>query len=452
MLKKNTITFFVVFLLTFGKFVSAQNNFSKSFVIRSLDSALVEKTVKKVLFRQACQGYPFCRFSVDSLRKNKHFGFSVYGTLNTSNKVIIKNIYCIGERKMSQNYIADITGIKSGGSYNEKKVKNLNKVLSADPLLEVIKESSTEFFQDGADLFLYINALKINDIRAMASLNYDEVGRKYYIVGSAEMNLKNNFLKGEELYFSWAGYNRNSQDLELNVRIPAVFKTPATPDISVFFTKTDSLCLNVRMLPKVFFRTGSFVETGIFADFRKIIPSSKDNFLNITDSKTMLFGVETLIKNGGFTLKNSFSFGERNKKNIAEVFLAVKHEKTFFNNFFYVLKAEAKAVITKEEVFYYEKYPLGGIGSIRGFEKNQFYAGRYISVDSDLGYKFWKNFAAAVFYDVCFHELENSGLGPSFRLSNSSYELNFAYAIPFYEKKMQPLRAAKFHIFITLKI
>ena len=452
MLKKNTITLFVIFLLMLSKLLFAQNNVPKNFVIKKLDSVVMEKKVTKMLFRQACQGYPFCRFSVDSLRKNKHTGFNVYGVINPCNKVIIKNIYSIGEKKISPNYIAYIIGIKSGDYYNEKKVKNINKILSADPLLEVIKESGKEFFQDGADLFLYINALKINTIRAMASLNYDEKDEKYYIVGSAEVNLKNNFLKGEELYFSWAGYNRNSQNLDLNIRIPAVFKTYATPDISVFFSKIDTLCLNIRMLPKIFFRTSSFVEVGVFADFRKIIPSSKENLLGITDTKTQLFGVETVMKGGDFTLKNAFSFGSRNKKTLSEAFCAFKVHQKFFSNFFYDFYFEARSVMTKTKIFYYEQYPLGGPGSIRGFERNQFYADRYALVNNDLGYTLWKKNAVVIFYDFCFHDEKNSGLGTAFRLSNSSYELNFAYAVPFYEGKMQPLKAAKFHIFITLKI
>ena len=452
MLKKITISLFFILYLTVAEKVTGQNLFYKNFAVKSLDSVKFEKTVEKIIFKKACLGYPFCRFSADSVIKKGGKKLGVYYILDFKEQVFIKNIYVAGKRKPSKEYIYNLTGIKPGGKYNEKKIRNLGKILSFDPLLEVIKESGTEFFKDGADLFLYVNALKTNRLKAAAALNYDEISQKYCLLGNAETELKNNFLKGEEISFSWTGYNRKSQTLDFCLKIPAVFKSPVTQKLSLSLIKTDTLCLNVRCVPQFFFKTGSFVETGIFADFRKIIPSSKDNFLNITDSKTMLFGVETLIKNGGFTLKNSFSFGERNKKNIAEVFAEVKHEKNFFNNFFYVLKAVAKAMMTKEDVNFYEKYPLGGLQSIRGYDKNQFYAGRYVLINSDLGYNIGKNCAFSVFYDICFHNEKNSGFGPSFRLSNSSYEINFAYAIPCYDKKIQTLRAAKFHIFITLKI
>ena len=452
MLKKIIFSlFFILSLRSSGK-VSAQNFFCKNFAFKSLDSTIIEKQVKKLLFKQALSGYPFCRFSADSVIQKNKKKLCIYYTLNPQNKVFIKNIFFVGEKKMSPEYIYNRLGIFPGDVYNEKKIKNSILILALDPIIEVLKEPSVEFFPDGADLFLYVNALKINRLKAEAVLNYDEILGKYYLLGNAETLLKNNFHKGEEISFSWTGYNKESQEMKFSLNIPTIFKSPVTTDVFLSLIKTDSLCLNIKCLPKILFKTGSFVETGIFADFRKIIPSSKDNAFNITDTKTRLFGIETIVKQGGFVITNSFSCGQRNKQTISEVFSAVKTEKKLFSNFFYALSVEAKAMITKQEINFYEQYPLGGLQSIRGFEKNQFYAKRYFLINSDLGYYVGKNCAFTVFYDFCFHEEKNSGLGPSFRLSNSSYELNFAYAIPFYGEKMQTLRAAKFHIFITLKI
>jgi outer membrane protein assembly factor BamA len=446
MLKKILITFFA-FLLTLLQ-VPAQTveNPSKTVVFKMLSKAHIEKKIDRVLLKYASEGYAFCRISLDSLSER-----FVFCTLSPGEKTKMKNIYFIGENKISPDYIYNSLGLKPGDFFDEKKIRNSDAVLSANPLFEVFKKSETEFFDDGADLFLYFNTLKNNTLRAFVSLGYDDRSGRYYPCGNAEAALNNNFSRGEEMYFSWTGYGRKSQDLVLNLRFPFFFKSPVSAAFSLNLNKSDSLCLRTSVSPRISCKTGSFFETFFLADFRRIIPSSKENNIEIRDVKTQLFGVESVFKNVFCVFKGGFSAGGREKKPMTEFYGVFSCKKFLGNVFYFSTLFEAKAMLTREIVSEYEKYPLGGAGSLRGFEKNQFYASRYILMNSEFGYKAGKSLSCFAFYDLCFHGAENSALGPGIQFENPRSVLSFVYAVPFYEKKMQPFRYSKFHIFITLK-
>ena len=121
MLKKITISLFFILYLTVAEKVTGQNLFYKNFAVKSLDSVKFEKTVEKIIFKKACLGYPFCRFSADSVIKKGGKKLGVYYILDLQEQVFIKNIYVAGKRKPSKEYIYNLTGINPAENTTKKK-------------------------------------------------------------------------------------------------------------------------------------------------------------------------------------------------------------------------------------------------------------------------------------------------------------------------------------------
>ena len=467
MLKKNIITFFFTLFVLTPLWSTSQNIKLKTYCIRestdsffinkkyifpkNLDSISFEKINKKILLKYSSLGYPFCRIKNDSIIENSN-NYQIFSTLDLNKKFFIKNIYFIGKNKISKHFIYNLISIAPKDFYNEKKVSNIFNVLSTENLIKVIKMPEKEFFSSYADLYLYFNTIKTNNINALAMLCYDQTDHKYYLKGQAGITLKNNFSHAEEINFSWFGFNKQSQQLDLEINLPFIFKTKTSFATNANLTKTGSKDLNIRFSPKILIKHGLYFYSGFLADFRRITTSNLELSNDFLSAKTFLLGIENIFKQKNICITNSFSTGNREKETISELCLTIKGKQNIFEGkIFLNYLFQAKNLISNQNLYYYEKYPLGGPGQLRGFNKNQFYAQRYVLINSELVYELSDLFSILVFNDICKIDQLYSGLGPGIRITKGQSEINFNYALEIFDKKIQPLKYAKAHIFIILK-
>ena len=477
MLKKNLIVVYLTLFSVLNLFAqnpvfrlqnyflrtdSIKNYYHKRFLFKKLDTLAIERINQKILLKTSSSGFPFCEISNDSLCIKK-FKISLYNTLKFGNKVFIKNIFLVGDCKISPYYIYNLTDLKPSGLYSEKKINLSDKVLSASEFFSVTKKIQAEFYDGSqADVYFFLKSLRANSVNALASVLYDELSESYYLNGEAFLILRNNFSKGEKFSFNWTGYGKNSQKADLDFFFPFIFRTKTSVAFNADLNKADSSCINLRFSPKISFMIFSGFNISLVAAFKKLSPSQDldENF----SSESSLYGFEVSSEKGFQKFSFSLLAGKRNfqltKSNVVELSANFSKTLSFFSNFDYEFSVSAKNLINNQKTDIHENYMLGGAKSLRGFSENSIYAARYLLSNNTLWLKPGGRFSVFVFYDCAFYESETliqrfkdfpMGFGTGFGVKKSRANTVFSWALPIENGKILPLRLSKIHISIMLE-
>ena len=430
----------------------------KSMHGRMYDSSVVAGICRERVMKGACRGFPFATATVDSAVVIPGRGVvDVFCHYSPMNRYLVDNIYVIGDARLARHYIYNVTGIFPGEIYRENRVMAASRRIADDGVAEVAHGTEVEFHPEGADVYLYLKRHRQNSLHAGLVLNRDDVDGKYFVTGDALADLRNNFGHGERFYLAWNGYARRSQMLDFQYHWPYVFQWPVTPGLSLSMDKTDSLCLSLRMKAGVSVPvTPDFGLTAV-ADLRRLTSSSD----YVGESTTRLFGV-------GFSYR--WIYGDDGRlKATAEIlggtrenggesgavadFTAVVESVVPLGS---VLRIESLAgagrIYGGGGVDVHECHPIGGAGSLRGFERNEIRATAYVTACNTVRLMLSDAFSVQMFYDQAFYKCEASGLGlkdyPSgvgfgIGLRKNAVNLDIGWAIGSEHGKMRPMNNLK---------
>lgn len=476
MLKKNVFVLIIFMLVHVAASLSAQNLklknyciysdgekniFRKSFIFKKLDTCLIQKLNSKVLFSFADAGYPFCRIVNDSvIISNKNI--NIKSRLILGKKIQVGKILLVGKPKISQQYIENAIGISPGDIYCERKVLNINKNFSHCSFLVADKPAAVEFHPDDADIYIYLKNRRCNTASAIASVNYDDTNNRYYLSGNANLGLVNNFGKGDKFSLAWLGYGRESQQLDISASLPFCFGTRMSPELSAGLIKSDSLCLNTRLDPKVSFLASQSLSVAVLASFRQLVAS--DDGLGVESSKSQLYGAELVARNALGSASFSAMIGSRSldsgRSPLAELSASLSQDINLSAWLVYEARGKAASLLSAQPADKHEGYKIGGYSSIRGFADNSIMCSRYLLLRNTL--RFWAGdvFCLTAFYDAAAYRLDApketfcdtpQAFGLGFGIKIAQVNLDFSYAVPREFGRTKPLRDSQTHFSMILE-
>lgn len=425
------------------------------FSVQNLDSLI--QTVNQ---KFAAKGYPFVEVKIHPL------GFKDgEAQIELETKLFsirtIDGVQVQGYEKLSKGYIRHGLGIKKGVIYNESDLIKISDRMSYNPLIEEIRPAQTLFNTDSTTIYLYVEKVKSNLFDGILGFGNDESG-DFRLNGNVKIELNNNFNSMERIRLNWISTADKSTSLDVNVRIPYLFKSALGTQTQLNVYRKDSVFVNTKLNQQIFYHLNFNSNVGLnlsyenssfvleehpelallYDDFSKVGYGLNYEWIQPTqnrllEGKTNVFLIaKTLNRKKQFVDETDFEITEE-KTQQYEIGLSAFHLFKIHPQHYIKARVEGYGLFgDKTYLSLNELYRIGGFNSIRGFNEESLLASTYGI--SSLEYRFMPNegFYISAFADYGFLQNETTdvnqnllGAGVGFSFLTQLGIFNLSYAV-----------------------
>ena len=427
-------------------------------------------------------GYPFAaiRLANISLSDGEVAGSLDYraGPFITFGHLVLND-----SSKVKPEFLAAYLGVKPGTPYQQKRVDNIENIISELPYLGLESAVQTSFQNEAADIYLEIAERPSNQVDGVVSFlpNEGKEG-KLLLTGEANLLLNNLFHTGKSLALQWQRLQILSQELTASYAHPNLFKSPIDVSLHFDFLKQDTLFVNRDFRAELSFRKNAYTKIGVFTNLRasrllgtQAAPPTSAFSQEYADFNLNSYGVRyswkklnhQLFPTQGIAVDIESSVGNKKLRNnplpdntqlsrqswqyaltgaLQQYHLVGKH---------WVLHHRLQGgIVRNQNLFATDLWRVGGLQSLRGFNEKFFFAESYALSNLELRLLFdeqqKEHSYLFLFFDQGFIASETyadypSGIGAGISLVTKTGIFNLAYALG--RAKVQPmeLSASKIH-------
>jgi outer membrane protein assembly factor BamA len=213
---------------------------SRSFLKNPVNFSELARFKEKILRYYENNGYPFAAIRLDSpVITNSH----VTARLKLSRGPLyhIDSIRVNGKVNISNHFLQQYLGIPNGANFQAEKIDDIGRKLSALPYLQEVQPADVQLLGTGSVLNLYLQPRKSSQINFLIGFfPENSQTNKLQLTGDVNINLKNNFGKGESILLNWQQLQVKSPRLNISFRQPYVFKSAFGADLNFSLFKKDS--------------------------------------------------------------------------------------------------------------------------------------------------------------------------------------------------------------------
>jgi outer membrane protein assembly factor BamA len=424
------------------------------FPVKNLDSLI--QTVNQIY---AAKGYPFTEIKIQPMGFREGEAQVALG-MNLFAARRIDGVKVEGYEKLSKGYIRHALGLKKGKIYNEDELKKISEKMAYTTLIEEIRSPQTLFNTDSTTIYLYVKKVKSNVFDGVLGFGNNQEG-KFQLNGNVKVELNNNFNGMERIRLNWIATPDKSSTLDMEVRVPYLFKSAVGTQTNFNMYRKDSVFVNTKIEERIFYQITANSNIGLNLSYENsnfVLDDHPELALMYDDYNKSGYGLSyeliQPISNPLLEGKSRIYFiGKtltRKNKDFDEITQTYSETKTdqyelgirAFHLFRLHPRHYVKAQIEGFGLFgshdFYaqnELYRIGGFGSIRGFNEESISASTY-GITS-LEYRFVPNdgFYVAAFGDYGFIENKSAeisenllgvGMGISFLTQLGVFNLSYA--------------------------
>jgi len=401
------------------------------------------ETVKDKILQQ-CEntGYPFAAVRLDSFGQNgKAFTAKIY--LEKHDIIRYDTIHILGKSHIKKPFLRSYLGLKPGKPYNEATVKRITLRLAELQFIQVIQPRTVEFLSDKAKVNVFIKDKKASQFDAILGLLPGSSGQKVLITGDATIHLLSPFGYGEDLYLRWQKLQPKTQTLDVKVSYPYLLGLPLGLSAKFNLYKADTSYVDIngdyglqyQLIGSDYLRASLKQKITIVTNVdttyiiqNRALPPNIDILSN--DFAIEYFTQRLDYRNNptsGYTLTVNGSAGIRTIKknnNITQLYDEVGGK--YFSYLYDSIKLktfEFKLGLTVEkywrlaarhtiktnfdgryffapDIFQNEKYRLGGISSLRGFDDQSIFTPYYAMGNVEYRFLLSKNSFFGAFFNA----------------------------------------------------
>lgn len=452
---------------------------------RPMSSSNVEDLFGKVIDYYENNGYPFASIQFDSVRvKNQKIEAQL--KIDKSVEITIDTVIITGTAKISNRYLSNYLGIKSGDLYNEKLIRDIPIRIKELAFTDEYRTAEVEFGIEvnSTKLYVYVNHKKANDFNGIIGFMPDENTGELLITGDIELKLQNAIGKGEVVDVSWKKLQTQTQDLKARIQYPFLFDTPIGVDASLHIYRRDTTfsTLTTDLGIQYIFRGGDYVkvfweqeQSNLISTFDLDIATELPEYADVVINS---FGFGSKIEEldyrlnptRGFDIVGQVGFGNkeiRQNPSINPVLydsLALKSTRTkgqvtaryfipFFNRHTFMIGNQS-GILVNDNLFTNELFRIGGLKTLRGFDEESIFASSYSIFTLEYRFILEENSYFSVFYDQGWYENQSSttfitdtpfgfGTGITFDTKIGIFSISYALGKQFSNPIL--FRAAKIH-------
>lgn len=439
---------------------------------RAYNPLASEKFSRSVLSFYENHGYPFATVTADSLQiiKNK---VNLTITLSKGPLITVDSIAIKGPLKINTNFIYQQIHLNPGTIYHEQRINDSKRVLDEIDFIKTTRDPQMYFSKEKNILFLYLDKENANRFSGIIGFQNDPITDKLMITGDLTLSLKNVVRQGEWLDLKWNRFQTQSQQLNLNVGFPYVFKTPIGVGGQIDLFKQDSTFLDVS------FKGSLIFNFGLNSQFTFSISSRQSNTLNTLEVSENLNNVSLTNYTIGM-VHNKYDYkpnprqgfggqvkvtyatkkAEVNPNSEASLTNPRQYEGQLRLNYFIPLFSRQTiglmlkgGAIINTVIYANEMYRLGGLSTLRGFNESSIYANQYAISTIEYRFLFEKNANFRVFIDGAYIQNKNLstpdsfplGFGLGFSIETGAGIFKLDYAMGKFENEPISFLDAKVH-------
>lgn len=408
----------------------------------------------------ANHGYPFAAANLDSLTIEDNE--VLIGRVNIAKgpEIRLDTLVLANQISTNRGYLHNLLELEPATLFSEVDYQRIDERIKRSPFL-VLNRPQDVAFQDGkAAVFLDLTQTKSSEFEGIIGLQQNNTGGST-AVGSLRLDANNLFNGGHQLNFLWERFSPESQDLNLFYKHAFLFESSISPSFHFALLRQDtSFLIRTSGIGINMFVFSNLQLSASFESMRATLISDEIEALqgrSLADYRRNLYRLE--LQQGHILalreFKNAsiwnFSIGVGNKQIDQNVGLpASYYDSIRLNTEFlevkgmlaYQIKARKRVALFhqlnigalyNEELLTNERYRLGGLSTVRGFNEKEFFADRYFSSRMEIRSFFENQSFFYLFYDQLLYTRNGIndapfGLGLGFALETLSGQFNFALA------------------------
>ncbi len=464
-----------------------------------LNFSVIQKLEDDLLRWYENNGYPFARVWLDSISINQN---KVNAKLfaDKKNLITIDSLIIPEDANVSRGFAENYLDMKKGDVYDERKIRDVQKRVRDLPYLRETKPLQVVFIENKARVYLHLQNRQASQFNALIGfLPNSQITGRFVITGELNLNLLNQFGRGEQIKVNWKKLELTSQSLIAKFNYPYLFSTPFGIDLDFELYKKDTLYLDlVRQAALQYLFSGSdYFEA--FVNIKSTTLLSVDTakiklthaLPNRIDVSSTLYGISYKKSTTDYRFNPSHGFEfyisaaagtKRVKKNnrileltdeqdpdfeFASLYDNLKLNSTIFSfkaqidkywklsKFFTLKTALASGYQYNENAFENELSRIGGYGLLRGFDEDALSASWYEVYTTELRFLFGQNSNFYAFNDFGFAQNRSLGtiteifpfgfgVGMSFETNAGIFSVSYALGGIVDQQPVQ-FRSAKIH-------
>jgi len=330
-------------------------------------------------------GYPFSRVKLNLLSEDDD-------TLKTSLEIFtgpyksLDSVVVKSDTKIPEGYISYHLGLKKGKPYNESKLEETQELADKNGTFKATRSPQVLFTKEKTSVYLYLDQQASNRISGIAGINTNDDGTVFF-TGELNLSLNHIFKAAENIEFNWSAPRSGSQQLNLHLDVPFLFKSPFGFLFNFNLYREDTLFSNRDLQVGVNVRPNSRTELALsyqnrvsgnlqgtdgFANVntKYILLNTKYNRLNhrFLPTKGVLIHVElgqgnrtsNTQKSTQYTTSVEFK-GYLDLSKVNKLYLGLKGSGLF------------NTPLVTNELF-----RIGGVNSLRGFNEQSLFTSQYV--------------------------------------------------------------------------
>lgn len=428
----------------------------RSFVTggKPVSVAQLGKLTSGILRQCENSGYPFASVRLDSF-EILHNGFSASLFIDKNDLIKYDTLRIQGKTKTKYLFLKNYLGIKTNRIYNESNVQRIHQRLRELQFVEAVQPHTVEFVNGKARVNLYLKDKKASQFDFLLGFLPGSSGQKLLITGDARLHLFSLLGVGEEFYFKWQKLQPKTQTLDVKFVYPYLIGLPLginavfqlykkdtafvdiTGDYGIQYQIIGSNYLKASLKQKSTIITN--VDTGFITRSRRL-PANLDVSSNEFAMQYFLQKLDYRFNpTSGFVLMTEGSVGARRIRRSNTIMnlydgvsdgnfsflydtirlrtfqfrvglsiekywrLAARHTiKTSFDGKF----------LYAPTIFFNEKYRLGGMNSLRGFDDQSIFTPYYTMANLEYRFLLSKNSYFSTFFNAAMVQDVREGKGP----------------------------------------
>ncbi len=335
------------------------------------------------------KGFPFVNVQLIKLQKNKEV-LEALLKIDSLQKRHIDRIIIKGYKEFPSSYLTHYFALKKGDLFEKKKIDQLSNTVKSLDFTTEIKAPEILFKKDSTDLYLYLKKTKNNYFNGLLGVATGQ-NNKLYLNGFLNLKLRNTLNYGERFELNWLSDGKQSQNLNVQIETPYLFKSPISTNYSLNIYKKDSSFIKLSLKFSLDYPLKKQQKIGFI--YSKNQSNQIKDVVNQSDYSGNFYGIYYRYKKPNnhpvfktkFELYNSVEQGNRNEEkqhiisNYLKVYIPINTKKSL------TIQNTSKLLFSKNYIDN-ELFRIGGNHSIRGFDEASIITDKYTYVSIDYNY------------------------------------------------------------------
>lgn len=391
-----------------------------------LSSVEIAEVQLKLLQYLENNGYPFAKVYFTDIQLDTHSP-SAQLKIETGPEVKWHTIHLKGDPKIRKSFIQTYLGIREGDLYSEKLFRQITSKI--DQLVYLNNEQAPQiaFSSEGAELYLYLKNSPSSSANGILGIQPNEAG-KVTFTGDIQLRLMNLLKSGEQMDLSWKSLQAGTQQLDIGINYPFLFKSNFGVEGNFHLYKRDSSFLEIQAQAGIryYIGKGSFIR-GFYRYEGSNVLSGADNNPNFSTSETVrtnFYGIGIIRKKvdylpnptRGLNLESNISFGMRKAFPIDSTDIVRQTSSTTYKfdlaiEYFIPLGkrhtirlANLSRFYIADTIYVNEQIRFGGLNTQRGFDEESLFATTFSRFTLEYRFLLDKNSHLFAFFDQSIYE------------------------------------------------